>query len=148
MGWIEEHLNKNSSEERAAKKGPADQFLAQAWRRWLQLAEELRADVAEINKHRAGAAFSQPADDRFEVSDSASGLQLRISADFTAQIIRYEYSSVNENSAGTPEGGILSMRQSQRGNVEFYSADERLTSEETREILLKPVLFPPPKPVL
>jgi hypothetical protein len=27
--------------------------------------------------------------------------------------------------------------------VEFYSADERLTPEETREVLLQPVLLPP-----
>jgi hypothetical protein len=35
------------------------------------------------------------------------------------------------------------MRQSRRGTVDFYSADERLTSEETRQVLLAPVLFPP-----
>ena len=44
--------------------------------------------------------------------------------------------------AGVPEGGMLSMRQSRRGTVEFYSADERLTSEETRQVLLEPLLFP------
>jgi RNase H-fold protein (predicted Holliday junction resolvase) len=37
---------------------------------------------------------------------------------------------------------MLSMRQSRRGDVEFYSADERLTSEETRQVLLEPLLFP------
>jgi len=34
------------------------------------------------------------------------------------------------------------MRQSRTGSVEFYSADERLTSEETRQVLLEPMLFP------
>jgi hypothetical protein len=158
MGWIAEHLNKESRNKESRNNdprqnhqgadAPANQFMAQARRRWLQLAEELRADVGEFNSHGSGAGFAQPTDDRFEITNSASGLQLVIDADFGDQIIRYEYSSVNDNSAGTPEGGILSMRQSQRGNVEFYSADERLTSEETREILLKPVLFPPSKPVL
>jgi len=34
------------------------------------------------------------------------------------------------------------MRRNRAGSVEFYSADERLTSEETRQVLLEPMLFP------
>ena len=37
---------------------------------------------------------------------------------------------------------LLAMRQSRRRTVEFYSADERLTPEEARQVLLEPVLFP------
>jgi len=77
------------------------------------------------------------------VSNSVSGLQLPLPAAFAAQTISYNYASINDRSAGVPEGGILSIRQSRRRGVEFYSADERLTSEETREVLLQPVLFPP-----
>lgn len=50
---------------------------------------------------------------------------------------------MNNHTAGVPEGGILSIRKSPRGTAEFYTADERLTSEETRQVLLEPVLFPP-----
>jgi hypothetical protein len=63
-------------------------------------------------------------------------------ADFDNRNVRYDYSAINQQSAGVPEGGMLSMRQSRRGAVEFYSADERLTSEETRQVLLEPMLFP------
>jgi hypothetical protein len=56
--------------------------------------------------------------------------------------VRYTYSALNQRSAGVPEGGMLSMRHSPSGQVEFYSADERLTSEETRHVLPEPMLFP------
>jgi hypothetical protein len=67
---------------------------------------------------------------------------LLLTADFGNHTVRYDYSAINQRSAGVPEGGMLSMRQSRSGTVEFYSADERLTSEETRQVLLEPLLFP------
>lgn len=117
-------------------------FGAAARRRWQQLAEELQADVAEFNSRRSGADFSQISASQFRVSNLTTGLQLIITADFEARTIRYDYEQVNDKSAGAPEGGMLSMRQSSGESVEFYSADEQLSSEETREILLE-VLFPP-----
>lgn len=111
--------------------------------RWQELAEELRGDVAEFNSHRGAADFVQPSVNQFHVSNSRTGLLLSITADFEERIIRYAYEQVNNKSAGAPEGGILSMRESSPGVVEFYSADEQLTREETRDVLLEPVLFPP-----
>lgn len=118
-------------------------FADAARKRWQQLAEELRADVAEFNSSQRGADFLQVSVNQFRVSNSRTGLQLTITADFDERIVRYAYEQVNDKSAGAPDGGILSMRQSQPGEVEFYSADEQLTAEETREVLLEPVLFPP-----
>ena len=100
-------------------------------------------DVAEFNSRRGGADFNQTAASEFRISNLTTGLELVIYADFDARIIRYHYQQVNEKSAGVPEGGMLSMRQTQSGAVEFYSADEQLTPEETREVLVDPVLFPP-----
>jgi len=117
-------------------------FGAAAQRRWQELAEELQIDVTEFNSRRGGADFSQSSASQFCIRNLTSGLQLIITADFDARTIRYDYKQVNDKSAGAPEGGMLSMRQSSGGAVEFYSADEQLTSEETREILLE-VLFPP-----
>ena len=138
MGWIEDHLRRSPQ-----SSSSANPFTEQAQRRWSQLGQELQADVDEFNAHQQGAAFSQPTTNQFLVTNAVSGLQLVITADFDGHIIRYVYSAINDSSAGIPEGGMLSMRQSRHGDVEFYSADERLTSEETREILLEPVLFPP-----
>ena len=117
--------------------------MTSARQRWQQLAQELQADVAEFNSREGGADFSEVSAGQFRVTNLTTGLELVISAEFDARIIRYNYQQVNDKSAGVPEGGILSMRQSESGAVEFYSADEQLTSEETRAILLEPVLFPP-----
>jgi hypothetical protein len=65
-----------------------------------------------------------------------------LKADFENHSASYDYTAISQLTAGVPEGGMLSMRQSRRGDVEFYSADERLTSEETRQVLLEPLLFP------
>jgi len=118
-------------------------FAAAARHRWQKLGAELQADVAEFNSRQSGGDFGQPAFNQFRVSNLSTGVELTITADFESRIIRYDYAQVSDKSAGTPEGGMLSMRRSEPEAVEFYSADERLTAEETRKILVEPVLFPP-----
>ncbi len=139
MGWIESYRSRGAS----GSDNPASTFIEAARQRWIQLGDELKADVEEFSAQHSGAEFSSSGDDVYRVLYSESGLELEITADFDAQVVRYEYKPTSSSTAGAPEGGILSMRQSRRGTVEFYSADERLTSEETRQVLLEPVLFPP-----
>ena len=118
-------------------------FVEAARRRWQQLGEELRADVAEFNSKKNGASFSQPSEGEYRVSNSVSGLEVVLAADFAAHLVRYDYKLLGNKRAGTPEGGILSIRERKRGTVEFYSSDEQLTPDETRQIVLEPVLYPP-----
>ena len=132
----------DQSRQKTTQTGRTD-FVTAARRRWQRLAAELEADVNEFNLRRGGSEFHRPLPNRFRVTNLTTGLQLTITADFEAQIIRYDYERVNDKSAGVPDGGMLSMRQSKPGTVEFYSADEQLKSEETRKVLLEPVLFPP-----
>jgi hypothetical protein len=141
MSWIQEHL-RQTSQKSATPSDPESQFAAAARQRWLRLGEELRADVAEFNSHRPGADLATDGENQYRVRNSSSGVELTLTADFDNHTVRYDYSAINQRSAGVPEGGMLSMRQSRRGGVEFYSADERLTSEETRQVLLEPMLFP------
>jgi len=138
MSWIQDYLKTGGPRRDASPEG----FLRAARMRWQQLGEELRADVDEFNSHRSGAAFSTDGEHNFRVRDDFSGLELTVTADFGGRVVRYEYAALNNKVAGVPEGGMLSMRASARGEVEFYSADERLTREETRQVLLKPVFFP------
>jgi hypothetical protein len=98
--------------------------------------------VADLNARGTGASFEQPDEAQYRVAYSASGLELVVAADFAGLTVRYQYVPVANASAGTPEGGILSMRHCEGGTVEFYSADRRLTSEETRRELLDPLLPP------
>lgn len=118
-------------------------FADAARRRWRRLGEELHASVVQFNAEKGSADFSQPSVNQLYLSSLQSGLQLTITADFAERIIRYCYEQVNDKSAGVPDGGILSMRESPQGGVEFYSADEKLTAEETRQILLEPILSRP-----
>jgi hypothetical protein len=138
MGWIESYRSGTSGSEQ-----PKTTFVDAARQRWQQLGEELKADVAEFSARHSGAEFTRSGDDAYHITYDESGLELEITADFEAQVVRYDYKPTSSNSAGAPEGGLLSMRQSRSGTVEFYSADERLTSEEARQVLLAPVLFPP-----
>lgn len=141
MGWIQEY-RRQSSQDSHPQQDPESQFAAAARSRWQELGDELRADVAEFNKQGPGAELAVEGKDTYRVRNSGSGLELVLKADFDNHSASYDYAAINQRSAGVPEGGMLSMRQSRRGNVEFYSADERLTSEETRQVLLEPLLFP------
>jgi hypothetical protein len=141
MGWIQEHL-RQTSQKPVNPTNPEGQFASAAQERWRKLGDELRADAAEFNTHRAGADLTMDGENPYRVRNAVSGLELVLTADFDNRNVRYDYSAINQRSRGVPEGGMLSMRQSRRGTVEFYSADERLTSEETRQILLEPMLFP------
>jgi hypothetical protein len=141
MGWIQDH-RRQTSQNTHHQSDPEGQFAAAARARWQELGDELRADVEEFNKNGSVAELATEGEDRYRVQNSSSGLELALTADFGNHTVRYDYSAINQRSAGTPEGGILSMRQSRSGSVEFYSADERLTSEETRQVLLEPLLFP------
>jgi hypothetical protein len=141
MGWIQDHL-RQTSQKSTNQPDSENQFAAAARARWLELGEELRADVAEFNTQGMGADLATEGENRYRVRNSSSGLELTLTADFDNHSARYEYKAINQRSAGVPEGGMLSIRQSRRGDVEFYSADERLTSEETRQVLLEPLLFP------
>lgn len=143
MSWIEDYRR------RTAENAPQDaqtqevQFRNAAQERWRLLGEELKADVAEFDAQNQQASFTAEGDNLYRIRNSSSGLELTLRAEFENCIVRYEYSAINNHTAGVPEGGMLSIRKSSRGSAEFYTADERLNSEETRQVLLEPVLFPP-----
>ena len=141
MGWIDDY-RRQSSQASHQQQDSESQFAAAARSRWRELGDELRADVQEFNKQETGAELAVEGEDTYRVRNYNSGLELVLKADFENHSVSYGYTAMNQQSSGIPEGGMLSMRQSRRGEVEFYSADERLTSEETRQVLLESMLFP------
>jgi len=143
MGWIQNYNERRKYDASQNETDSQLRFNQAARARWQQLGEELKADVTEFSTGQQKASFSTEGDSLYRVRNSASGLELVLRADFDNSIVRYEYQALNNHTAGAPEGGMLSIRQSRRGTAEFYTADERLTSEETRQVLLEPVLFPP-----
>jgi hypothetical protein len=116
-------------------------FAAAAIEHWRQLGQDLKADIERFNQGGGSASFSESSEGEYRVSNSGTGLEVRISADPYDHIARYEFFRTNDNSAGAPEGGILSMRMA-RGGVEFFSADETVTADAARKLLLDPVLNP------
>lgn len=143
MSWIEDYRRQHPENTTRTEPNEEVQFAQAARERWRKLGEELQADVAEFDARRQDASFSAEGDNLYRIRNSATGLELVLRADFENCVVRYDYAAVNDQTAGVPEGGILSIRKSPRGTAEFYTADERLTSEETRQVLLEPVLFPP-----
>jgi hypothetical protein len=117
-------------------------FAEAALQHWRQLGQDLRTDVERFNQSGGSAAFAEEPEGEYRVSNSGSGLEVRITADPHDHIARYEFTRTNDNSAGAPEGGILSMRMNATGGVEFFSADEAVTAEAARKLLLDPVLTP------
>ena len=116
-------------------------FAEAALQHWHQLGEELRADVHQFNQRGGSVSVSEPAGNEYRISNSESGLEVDIVADTPGHIVRYEFKQVNGESAGVPDGGILSMRLGANG-VEFYSSDQPLTGREARSLLLDPLLNP------
>src|SRR5689334_10853817 len=100
MGWIQNRLRTHS--DKAAQSSTDNLevgFTEAARRRWQQLAEELRADLAEFSSHQKSAAFAHPNENEFRISNSESGLEITIAADFDAHIVRYQYSALNKKTA-------------------------------------------------
>jgi hypothetical protein len=137
MNWIQDHLR-----HRSPATSEENSFSAAARQRWLRLGEELKADVAAFNAQQSGAELVSDGETQFRLKNPKAGLELMLTADFENHTVRYGYSALDQQNAGVPEGGILSMRQSRDGQVEFYSADEQLTSQETCNVLLEPMQFP------
>ena len=108
---------------------------------WLELREGMQADVNEYNRWGGAAIFDSADQEQAAVSDPATGLQVRIQADLPDRHVRYEFEATRD-SVPVPDGGFFSMRISAAGQAELFSADQALTSEQARRVLLQPVLFP------
>ena len=140
MGWITEEYSRRS---RAAQPPQVpDQARQHAIANlWLELRDGLQADVNEFNRWGSAAIFDATDQERAAVSDPATGLQVRIQADLSDRHLRYEFEATRE-SVPAPDGGFFSIRISPAGKAELFSADQPLTCEQARRVLLQPVLFP------
>ena len=127
------------SEESASDRNvdsPLDERATECWRR---LAQGFAQDVKEFTNFNGTATFVQVSEFECRISNAA-GIATAISADIPELMIRYDYQSEGQK-AGVPEGGVLTIRDAGR-SVDLYSADQRLTREQARKLILEPVLFP------
>lgn len=139
MGWITQEF----SRRRPAQSSPASNLQAQeaAANLWMELRDGLQADVNEYNRWGEAATFDAPSRDHIAAVAPGTGLQVRIEADLPDRHLRYEFLATR-GGVPAPEGGFFSIRVSASGQAELFSADQPLTCEQARRVLLQPVLFP------
>jgi len=139
--WIEEEFQRRTQGGLGTLDETARElhFQKMAQTSWERLMNEVRTDVEEFKRTGGEAEFSQTSALVFRVARPP--LTLVVAADLANHNIHYEYQS-DDARAAAPEGGIFSLRRSRYGRADIYSADERLTDEEARRMLLEPVLFP------
>jgi hypothetical protein len=146
MNWVLRDLQKSAedaqtaSEESASDRDVNSPLEARATQCWQRLAQGFAEDVKEFTKLNGTATFDQSSDSECRISNPAAAIATKVSADIPELMIRYDYQSEGRN-AGVPEGGVLTIRDAGHA-VELYSADQRLTREQARKLILEPVLFP------
>ncbi len=142
MNWVIEEARERSLHDGSQPESTLDQVFDKAVaRRWQELTGELRQDVDDFNAEGGSAAMTEPSGLAVSIACATSGITLHLNADLPGRALHYDYTS--EDAAAAPEGGILTLRLSRYRRAELYSADEHLTSEEARRLLLEPVFFPP-----
>ena len=139
MGWITQEFSRRRPPQTPPASEKERQRAADAL--WMELRDGLQADVNEYNRCGGAAIFDTSGGEDVVVSEPAYGLQLRIQADLLSRNLRYDFLALRENVAA-PEGGFFSIRFSTTAQPELFSADQPLTLEQARRVLLQPVLFP------
>jgi len=141
MSWIEDQVNHTQKAgESDAGKVPV-RVEAQVEQVWQNMVAGFREDVEEFKRLNGDASFEQDYEFQCHVSNPAAKTTAVVTADITAQTISYTYEPEDEKTA-VPEKGILSLR-GEGGSMQIFSADQQLTLEQARRLILEPLLFSP-----
>ena len=140
MGWVEDEYQNRSRQTNSSESPSELQFQSREQRKWRELSAGLEQDVKEYQRVGGSATFQSDSDAKVRVSNARSGVAVVLTADLDARMIDYSYEPESERTA-VPEGGVLSLRSSD-GEVDIYSSDQRLSSDEARRLVLEPLLFP------
>jgi len=143
MGWIADQFESQSTSQSNEDSGEVraqGSFEVKAEQTWANLMDGFRQDVEEFQRLNGDAEFKKVSDFSCRISNPKAHVAALVSADMEAQTIQYTYEPEDADIA-VPEGGVLSLRPCDHW-VELYSADQRLTSEQARQLILEPLLFP------
>jgi hypothetical protein len=145
MGWVTDLFHKRSSHQGAREKqSAADSPESLLTMKWNELVRGIEQDAEEFGRLHKKPDFKQASDFQCRISNSEIGVALLLTADIPAGAIHYEYEAEEKNVA-VPEGGFLSLRSV--FGVALYSADQQLTTEQARRLILEPLLLPPAAPI-
>lgn len=141
MGWVADQFdNRKGQQEEKSESFAESTFEERAARKWENLVKSFEKDVTEFRMRGGDANFKQVSSDQCRISNVGANIAAVVTADVPAHTVSYTYEPDHEPTA-VPEEGVLTMRGS--GNaVELYSADQRLTLEQARRLILQPLLFP------
>lgn len=157
MSWIDEELDRTEALQLANAPPPSEQEIAEAVRNWWRwFAEALKRNTDDARQHGLTADFTEPAPERYRVSNPEAGLAADFALDEQIRSVHFDYSSSNSNnpapeaapasgpaiSTSAPEGGVLTLRPRGRNRVAAFLSDQQLYENELMRTLLKPVLFP------
>jgi len=141
MSWIEEQFERRVSATRQQSTSPVEaRFEELAENKWLELIMELNEDIEEYRRLGGEAGFEQLSSTQCRVTNVNAAVSATITADISAHSIRYIFEATASTTA-IPEGGFFSLRRAPSG-AELFSADQKITSEQARRMVLEPLLFP------
>jgi hypothetical protein len=149
MSWVEDQFERRlSSNKQQAGAGPAEtKFEGIAENKWNELVDGLHEDVAEYRRLGGEADFEQTSKSQCRVLNVSAGIASTVTADFNAHTIQYTFEAEGSKIA-VPEGGFFSLRRSGRAGADIYSADQKVTIEQARRMVLEPLLFPAPPHIM
>ena len=143
MGWVEKELREQQDSERGQSVQQAaaeSSFQRRALETWMALVAGFKADVEEFRRITGRPQFDEQSRFQCRIANPQARMAVIVSVDLPQHAIRYSYEPQDANTA-VPEEGVLTLRDS-AGSVELYSADELLTSQQARRLVLEPLLFP------
>jgi hypothetical protein len=141
MGWVADRFDGSTQSDVQSRSAQAAEqiFESSAQSLWEQLTAGFQADVKEINARDGDADFKELSDHRSRISSTVTRLAAVVTADLSAHTIQYVYEPEDSQTA-VPEQGVLTMRPSRSG-IELYSADEHLSFDQARRLILEPLFF-------
>ncbi|HET9575452.1 MAG TPA: hypothetical protein VFP04_03560 [Nitrospira sp.] len=145
MGWVQDELKKQSEIAAGKVATEESEVLDHASRSpeseiWECLLRGFQRDIEEFQRFGGKGTLEPLGQSRCRISNLHAGLAVVVDLDVSARTIRYSYESTQQKSA-IPEDGVLTIRPSETG-MDLYSADQRLTAQDARQLILEPLLFP------
>jgi hypothetical protein len=137
MSWIEDKYDRGTHSQEDQSSLPVQQPAAQ---KWSELLSGLEADAKDFSRLGGKANFERVSDTECRISNPAANISAILTEDPSAQLIRYTYKP-NVDNVAVPEGGVLTIRVG-ANSAQLYSADQQLTPEQARRLILEPLLFP------
>jgi hypothetical protein len=138
MNWIADRLRQTDSREDNSQSVQGGNDL-EAARLWQRLVQGFERDLQQYRQQKDDAEFQRVSEFACRVSNRAANTAVTITADLSDHTIRYGYEPLAKDTA-VPEEGILTIRRS-GGSLDLYSADQKLTLEGARRLILEPLLF-------